>query len=138
MEKPKFRYVSQKYENDCAVACLAMITGYSYEKVDKRFNYKKGIKFSKSVDYLQYQGIGIIIKEWIGCQNINYNNKLMAQPYADIHLISVKQYADSPYHHAIVMDKNGQIYDPGDKTIKDLNHYYEIVKVAGCFYEKRN
>ena len=32
MERPIIRYVPQRHEGDCAVACLAMMTGVSYEQ----------------------------------------------------------------------------------------------------------
>jgi ABC-type bacteriocin/lantibiotic exporter with double-glycine peptidase domain len=136
-QKP-IKFVKQRDHADCAIACLAMILNCSYEQVYNdmlnRFD-KTGLKHNTSVAYLADHNINIITKEWKCYANVIKNNQRMAEPFADIHLVCVKPYADSNVHHAVVMDRNGKVYDPSDNGITKLTDYYEVVKVGGCYYD---
>lgn len=132
----KIKYIAQRQKSDCVIACLAMITGISYNRIIPNFwrdFNKTGLEIEHAANYLMDCGFFIIIKEGRGSLNNTVLNKEMWKPFAEIHLIHVQQYLDRPQiSHAIVMDNKGKIYDPGDIEATKQT-YYEVKKVVGCF-----
>lgn len=139
MKKPKFKFVKQEEECGCAIACIAMILGKAYEQVVGDFNNdfsKQGINSEKSADYLSDSGVDVIVKAWHGFTDRKTNNTRMLIPFADIHLVSFRQYSDVDHNHAIIMLKNGKLICPEKKyKIKNYNCYI-VDSVIGCFYDK--
>lgn len=130
----KIKYVRQKHRSGCAVACIAMITGLSYDAVKKQFqtNFEHGgMKPEHSRDFILEHGFSAIEVTPSTYKNVPTINKRLSKPFADIHFVSVQPFADSEVNHAIVMDKNGRVYDPEDPKCKDLSRYYCIVSVIG-------
>jgi hypothetical protein len=143
MKKPKFKYIPQKMkdetQSDCAIACIAMILGCSYNAVyeDMYDDFEKnGVSFKRALEYLADHGLSVITKEWKCYQDIRKNNKRMKEPFADIHLVRVRQYANKSMLHSMVMDKNGRVYDPSPfgRSNKGFAGWYEILEVGGCYY----
>lgn len=140
MKKPKFRYVPQQGNSDCVIASIAMVTGQDYDDVEWHFKDtdKKGVSVEDCIGYLMDKGITIISKSSEGFIDINRNNKLLLFPFADIHIVRAKVYANDRMNHAFVMLKNGKCYNPTqpNKFCNPLTHYYWIKQVIGCYYEK--
>lgn len=138
--KTKFKYVKQRYEKDCSVACIAMITELSYEFVYKQFGIdfdKNGMDHNIARKYICENGFDCIQKVAQGCGDIKISNRRMIIPFADIHYISAQQFADAEENHAFVMLKNGKIYDPADsKYTTALDRFYEITTVLGFWKSK--
>lgn len=133
----KIRYVAQRRKTDCIIACLAMILNISLDNIEANFftdfdSDKGGLKIDQTIDYLIDCGWFVIRKEGYGAINITQSRKELWKPFAPIHLVKVKQWADRPTTHAIIMTSNGKIYDPGDKKYIKKN-YYEVLTVLGCF-----
>lgn len=125
----------------CSLACMAMITGLDYDYIDKQFKInfdKNGIEFTKVRDFICEQGFDCIQKINQSCTDIKINNKRMIVPFADIHYISARQFADAKNNHAFVMLKNGKVYDPDDSKHKTiLDRFYEIEVVLGFWKAKK-
>lgn len=132
----KIKWVGQKHQYGCSIACISMILGTDYDIIEKHFKEnldKKGIATSDAIAYLAEQGLNIIVKESVGMANVKLQNKLLLLPFAEVHLLSVKQFMNNKIHHSIVMDNKGNIFDPDDVTRKDLKLFYSIETVVGCF-----
>lgn len=111
----KIKYVAQKHEYGCAIACLSMITGINYDEIEKKFqaNFdKKGLDISYSIKFLIDNGFDVCRKEVIAFSNIEKAKARLLIPFANIHLLSMQPYVDSKTNHAVVMDSKGKIYDP--------------------------
>src|SRR5689334_5873147 len=109
------KLVKQKHKKGCVPACLAMITGISYDNVIASFLNdfdKQGISSSDDsvISYIIEHGFMIERRKIYGYENIAVNNKILSKPFADVHLLFVQQFANRPKeHHAIVMLKSGKI-----------------------------
>ena len=139
MKKPKFKFVKQEDEMGCAIACIAMILGKTYEEVARSFLNdfsKQGIRIDSAISYLSENGVDVIRKGHQGYANREDSNKRMIQPFADIHYISFQQFVDSDTNHAIVMLKNGKLICPTKKHKTDEVSCYQIDDVLGCFYDR--
>ena len=134
-KKPKFRYVPQRKETDCAVACMAMVTGLSYEQVNSVMSMSdpRGVFLEQSVDFITAQGCSAVINAVHTYRDRHSSNKRMMTPFADIHMVSVQPYADLAERHALVMLADGSIYDPAYKEAK--KDYFLVWSVAGFYWD---
>src|SRR5687768_5081497 len=110
----KINYVRQKHSAGCAVACIAMVTGIPYDKVDKQFRTHfehDGMKPEVARDYVCDKGFSSIEVISHGHTRLADSNKRMARPFADVHIAVVQPHADSDVNHAVVVDKRGRVYD---------------------------
>jgi hypothetical protein len=140
MKKPKFKYVPQRWTDDCVVASLAMVTGYDYREIDNCFKRAKngGIVFSDAITFLKDCGLTVITKVVDGCSSIEKANGLMLVPFADIHLVQGTLDCNTNDTHCFVMTKTGKCYNPNihAKFLDPYEGYYSIPLIAGIYYEK--
>lgn len=133
----EIKYVRQEDEKGCVPACFAMILGKDYSEIKRHwFNDFKldGLSDNQIKSYLDSEGLAFIVKEF----NIFRSNPLLfksLKPFADAHILSVKVKFDSNCHHCIVMDANGNIFDPHNPNIKDLDEYYDFYWMLGVYYD---
>lgn len=136
----KTKLVKQRQECDCSIACIATITGIKYENVIKHFNNnfsRTGLTLAETCQFIAENGFDGIQKINKIYTDIKINNKRMLFPFADIHYIEAKQFANSKKNHALVMLKNGKVFEPSTgKFINILNEFYEIVNVVGFWRGK--
>jgi hypothetical protein len=139
MKKPKFKFVKQEQEHGCAIACIAMILGKTYEEIVRSFHNdfnKEGIRIDKVIDYLSANGVTVIRKGHYGYEDRHKNNLRMLESFADIHYVSFQQFVDVDNNHAIIMLKNGKRVCPTMKYATELVSCYQIDDVLGIFYDK--
>jgi hypothetical protein len=136
MKRRKIQHVQQKHDKGCVVACIAMVLGWDYDKVATEFHNdfdKRGIKTDFAKELICAHGFSVIEKRGDGYIDRHEHNKRMMQPFAPIHIVTVQQFVDTPSHtHAFVMDAKGKIYEPGDKSMKEVL-FYEVKHVMGFF-----
>ena len=133
---PKINYVESDEENGCVIACLAMITGKSFQEVKqgmrefwKNEGMDEGTNDQAFEAYLAARGYAI--------QHFSHDyipeDKLLEPwppaPWAPVHCLDV--YADGP--HAIVMLHDGTIYDPNDTGMKSIDQYHRVYAVQGIW-----
>jgi len=140
--KFKVKYVEQKKECDCAIACLAMILEFDYDFILGQFNIdfnKNGLDTKLAAKYLVDNGLSCIVKENYSHEQAFTANNEMLKPFADVHFVSFKQFCGAKDNHAVVMDSSGRIYDPGNPKIKklDVNYLYSVELVLGLFYPSK-
>lgn len=132
----KISLVKQEEKFGCVLACLAMVLGKSYQEVRADFYHdfeKKGFKVETAIGYLADKGFQFIHKE-VGFYNrIDFSKSEMLRPFADCHLVRIKQFFDDPNTHLVVMDKNGKIFCPDGATEENIKSSYHIGDVWGIY-----
>lgn len=63
-------------------------------------------------------------------------NERMLKPFADIHYISFRQFADMETNHGVVMLASGKLVCPNIKYKISAWDIYEVEIVLGCYYDK--
>jgi hypothetical protein len=138
MDKP-IKYVKATLTNSCVPACLAMVTGKTLKRVIKEI-------YEHWEDTGRYEGIGddildqYLAQNGFAVQRIRYEyepNKLLIEgwpidPFAPIHIVDV--WSSNPVGmHAVVMDKDGVVYDPSNKRIKSITDYQRVFTISGVW-----
>jgi hypothetical protein len=130
----KVRYVQQKHEHGCLIACIAMVLGWDYDQVAVEFKTdltKRGTDGEFAKQFICDHGFSVIEKRGTGYLDRREHNKRMLEPFAPIHIVSVQQFIDRPkQNHAFVTDSRGEVYDPNDRDQKKVL-FYEAVHVMG-------
>lgn len=135
----KVTYVAQKHDCGCAIACIAMVLGVRYDDVEPHFRQnfdRHGLCDREITGYVVDHGFSVIRKTADGYMDIKASNERMVLPFADIHIVSARQYSNSKMGHSFVMDSKGEIFDPENKDRKSLSDYYAIDTVLGFFKEQ--
>ena len=138
MDKP-VKYVKATLTNSCVPACLAMVTGKTLKRVVKEI-------YEHWENEGRYQGVDdnivdqYLSKSGYAVQRIPHEyepNKLLikkwpVKPFAPIHIVDVWS-SNPPGMHAVVMLKDGTIYDPSNRRIKDISMYQRVFAVTGIW-----
>lgn len=138
MERP-IKYVKATITNSCVPACLAMVTGKTLKRVVKEI-------YEHWENEGRYQGVDddildqYLSKNGYAVQRIPHEyepNKLLikkwpVKPFAPVHIVDV--WSTNPTGmHAVVMLKDGTIYDPSNRRIKDISMYQRVFAVTGIW-----
>jgi len=138
MDKP-VKYVKATLTNSCVPACLAMVTRKTLKRVIKEIyehweneGRYQGIEDNIVDQYLSKNGYAV--------QRVPHEyepNKLLlkkwpVKPFAPIHIVDVWS-SNPPGMHAVVMLKDGTIYDPSNRRIKDISMYQRVFAVTGIW-----
>lgn len=134
MSEGKLQLVRQQDHKGCVLACMAMVTGQSYETVKENFGERlpRGFTHQTWGEYLTYRGYAIQ-------QVFRYNafeNKPREPwplaPWADVHLCAVDAGCGDG-SHLVVMNKGGSVYDPMKDTVGSLSDYPSVNYIAAVF-----
>lgn len=149
----RFRHVQQEGAYGCALACIAMITGWSYRDVRKLFpdevETSDGLSQWEILQALSWFGFALRI---FGLGKYRYwpcENNGLADHSEKRHLLAMKQegwpsLADAPYTiitvratesnlHCVVMTQDGVVYDPFLSVPTTIDTYVEVIWAAGCY-----
>ena len=133
---PKVEYVESDEPSGCVIACLAMVTGKSYQEVKqgmrqywKNEGSDNGTNDEAFEAYLAARGYAV--------QHLSHDyipeDKLIEPwppaPWAPIHTADV--YADGG--HAVVVLHDGTVLDPNDTGIKSLDQYHRVYAMQGIW-----
>ena len=132
-----FEPILQKDSHGCAVACIAMVSGYSYEYVRQYYSgkdfTKAGITFFDYAEFFVDHGISCNWK-WPSWQAKGLNLKRETWPpklWADLNLVIVMTKNDMS--HVVVVKKDGSIFDPNRGDVKSFDAYREVSQVIGIY-----
>ena len=129
-------YVPATEDNACMVACLAMVTGKTFDEVfrdmDKYWKnegHSMGTSDDAWIAYLSAHGYAI--------QDIDHeytpDERLIEpwpiRPFAPIHIVFVF----SEGSHAVVMLEDGTILDPTDIHYKSRHEYHRVYRIVGVW-----
>ena len=135
----KIKLVKQREGNDCGICVLSTILNKPYEKVKNDF-YKDiiedGISLDDAINYLGDHSCSLVYKTLTNYQNKDTAKDEMLRPFADIHVLSVRPYVDADMYHMVLMNKEGEILDPGGETDEFIRNLYQIVGVVGVYKHK--
>lgn len=131
----KIKLIYQKNKFGCAVACLAMVSGRTYDDVVQDFINdfnEDGLEIEKALDWLGDNGFSVLVKE-IRCYNQkDFARAYMFKPFAEVHIVRVRNKVDT-MNHLIVMDKAGKLFCPDGTSDADLRLCYLIDMVLGLY-----
>lgn len=127
------KLVEQKGKT-CTIACLAMILGESFDKVERDFLAPEEGTLVKTADYLGNHGYSVMIKELMFHSHPSFAREEIIKPFAPAHIVHCKQFADDPVQHVVVMDQNGKVFNPAGPNGRDLEKdYFMITGVLGIW-----
>lgn len=139
MDASKIKYVKATLTNSCVPACLAMVTGKTLNRVIKDIyeHWEAEGRYEGIDDEIIDQYLAI---NGYATQRISHEyspNKLLiadwpVDPFAPLHIVDVWS-SNPPGMHAVVMDKDGLIYDPSNKRIKNIADYQRVFVVTGIW-----
>ena len=121
------KYIKQRHKYGCGVACLAMVTGDSYETVRRAFTFdaaKTGLTVQHIIHYLSSLGYWIQLKGEVA-------NSLTKQYYLRTvcpYIFMVQKNLISKFHFVILV--NDKLYDPADKTNMYLDNYTVVAAIG--------
>lgn len=129
------RLIRQKEANGCVVACMAMVSGKTYDeaRADHIFSEladdAKGCSFREAEEYLWRHGFAW--QEIYRCGPPGNTNKTVwpPAPWADVHVCEVR----TGQAHAVVLLKDGSVLDPLCDEPKRLTDYAEVYSVRAVF-----
>jgi hypothetical protein len=140
----EIKYVKATLTNSCVPACLAMVTGKTLKRVIKEIyeHWENEGRYQGIDDYIVDQYLS---KNGYAIQRISHEyepNKLLikkwpVKPFAPIHIVDV--WSTNPAGmHAIVMLKDGMVYDPSNRRIKNISMYQRVFAVTGIWKVTEN
>ena len=119
--------VVQKDKYGCFIACIAMVTGKSYDEIKSMFPFD--INENRGADEFTQRSLlfelGYISQTFY--ETIAHTQKKREwpmKPFASWHIVSVITKANTP--HVVFMDKNGLLIDPLDGDCKSFEDYSKI------------
>ncbi len=130
----KIELIKQEEECGCVIACLAMITGRTYQQVAADFSAQfdsDGMDSLPMFHYLADFGFQVVTKQAYSYHQKDFYRDELTKPFADVHIMNVKPYFDAKLQHSVVMDASGAIFCPAEKT--DIKTVYGIDSIVGIF-----
>jgi hypothetical protein len=130
------KLVRQEDPFGCAVACIAMVLGRTYESVKADWSNdfaKDGVTTNQITGYLGDAGCSVLYKNLMNWNEKDFARKEMFRPFAPAHILCIKQLYDATIYHAVVMDAKGKIYDPAGHTDKEVKSWYLLDEVIGVY-----
>lgn len=128
----KIKYVPQKKDNDCVLACIAMVSGLSYPKTLKTYlkwsdrDHYRPIPSRVEYEFLKHLGVGVVVQRF---PNTKAGN---------VYILTVPSLNFVGVNHRVVMElKRGfgqsRLYDPSRKKkyekVLDLKGYSNVFRV---------
>lgn len=135
------RYVAQPNGYGCAIACVAMIVGKSYQEMEdwfvaqglKRDRMVQGIHSYIFFDALDRHGFSHV-ERWMNdpIANAPRAGEWPPAPFAPVHICGANVAGG---HHAFLMLADGTILDPYKRERDSLRHpdYLSVDSVAGVW-----
>jgi hypothetical protein len=135
----EIRYVRQEHVKGCVIAVCAMITGQTYAEVNAHFSGDRdqdGLPLRLALTYVTDHGFAAHEVIAHGHLDLRDSNGRMLQPFADAHIVNVLPCVNSEWGHALVMDRDGRLYDPEVPGEVDPARFYYVNTVIGVFDER--
>jgi hypothetical protein len=122
----------------CAIACMATILQKSYKEIKKDFYNNfiiEGLNSDRIVPYLAGYGLDITTHRANFYSDYSIAKKRFVKPFADAHILVIKQYADNDTTHAILMNNKGKLLCPTDGK-EFIGTFLEAWELIGIWYPK--
>lgn len=127
------KWIGQEDSNGCSLAALAMVLGKTYREVRSDWLHfeNRGISFFEYDRYLAEKGYAVARIYKHSHASKNDLKQWPIEPFADIHICTVKISDDSSVHHTVVMLRDGTILDPLTPSPRALSDYVRVDNIAG-------
>lgn len=114
------RWVQQEDNIGCGLACLAMITGKTYQEVKAAFApFERGITWWETDSYLVDHGYAIA-RKFKHAAYCKQNRDWPPAPFGDVHICQVYIPAGG---HFIVALRDGSVLDPATPEQRHISQY---------------
>lgn len=126
----EFKRVIQEDNHGCVPACVAMILGWDYARAKALFNNDftvDGVELATGCCAVIDQGWIAVEKIVVTYNQIDDHRDFMLQPFADVHMVSIRHGVDSKTGHAVVMLKDGTILDPSEDPSGKIYYVRHII-----------
>jgi len=130
------KLIKQEDVQGCGIACLAMVTGKTYQEVLNDFMNdfeQQGMSLEGIMEYLKDFGYLTLYKSALHYQHNPRLKKDMIKPFADMHIVRILQFFDAEQGHLVVMDNRGKFLCPGGMSDKQVREAYAITDVVGVY-----
>lgn len=137
-------YVAQPNGYGCAIACIAMIVGKTYDEMEAwllkqglvRSRMEKGIYDRIWLEALDVHGF--TYAQRYACNaftNQSPRDPWPPEPFAPLHIACVEVATGMTGSHAVVMLADGSVLDPYDRSRNTLTHpgYRGVAQVVGIW-----
>lgn len=130
--------ITQKHNRGCGVACLAMITGKSYDEIledcEAAWDEQTGL-YTNIVDAYLWDH-GYALRKYYSNNNWQKikRDPWPIKPFTDIHLVHLRVYELASCEHFVIMSRDGTVLDPKLGHKPSLADYYNIYSISGIYY----
>lgn len=108
--------IRQKHSKGCGIAAIAMLADWEYDEIKTRLYGTRGeiagLFYNEVLEVGCELGGFEVHSEVYPHQADETHRANVMKPYADVHLVEIKVFKDSPCLHFIIMDEDGKLYDP--------------------------
>lgn len=127
-------YIAQGDVDGCLVACVAMVTGCTYEEIRARVapSYQGGIHTVIAHDLLADLGYAVMVR-YRHIPHLRRDREVWpCPPFAPVHICGVNVPSG---HHAVVLRADGRVLDPWNPARTSLAHpdYRSVDHIDGIF-----
>lgn len=134
-------YVAQPNGYGCAIACVAMIVGKTYDEAERWFldqglareRLERGVYDALWLEALDRHGF-VYVNRWRCDPYHNHSDRPVwpPEPFAPVHIFCSDVAAG---HHAAVMMADGAVLDPYKRERTAITHpdYLQIYQVVGVW-----
>lgn len=128
---PVIKYTAQRENMDCGVACLAMITGKTYDEVkaELKLDISDGISEYVLDNYLADNGYAVARIHPFNAYQEKVRDKWPIEPFADMHLCIVETGVGP--HYVLMLTSWDVVLDPAIEGVVNIDEYEEILSIAG-------
>lgn len=130
------RHVAQEEPNGCVAATLAMVIGVGYQTATTILaDRKHGDCYSTVAAFqeLWRRGWRTLPVGRVRNEAREVIRQYPPEPFADLHIVSVKVSAGSPVYHSVVWCRDGTVLDPLTEEPRTLADYHHIGGIHGLF-----
>lgn len=132
--------VRQEDKSGCAIACMAMVLGKTYQEVKSDLvgdfrDHGDGLTIDEVADYLSDHGFQSIHKATVfRGSGTNWGREYLLEPFAPIHIVRIR-FRFNTTNHVVVMTDKGEFLDPDGKSDAEIRESYLIMSCLGLFPE---
>ncbi len=134
-------YIAQPNQHGCAIACLAMVLGYTYDEMEAWLDeagWTEDKRITGTSDTVYHE---VLHRHGLGTIQLFKHDPLAGEsrtlwppmPFAPIHICCIE--LTNGYHHAVVLLENGRVLDPAKEAcvaIEDPD-FRQVVHITGIF-----
>lgn len=129
------KHIRQKDSLGCAIACAAMIVGCTYEEsreaIVPNWDGKIPPGGYEVWQFIKSRGFDVVCqREHFFAARDDKSALWPPEPFADVHLVSLKTHGAGYFNHSVVMLRDGTILDPDCDEPRRMSDYLHIEQIS--------